>query len=229
MTKTADEIIASLPDFMKDNFAQRFSGTREAASTPITNTNKGALSNVVFEKDVVADVVAPTPYQGKISPGIYAERGDELAVWRNGKDVNVQLRCRSGDTYYGSLAPALLAEGGFEFATATSEDKAFISQVIGDVIHEAKLASVSVGEDSSPRISPDDFNYSNFATALWTNQDRSGPAVHRAFLVFEWASAGGSWYPKNAILFDGERTKVIVLSRNSGTSVRAPQWTGNVR
>lgn len=229
MTKTADDIINALPDFMKRNFQDNFTGKQVASSAPVTDTRHGALAIAALELAETAErevASAPLPFVGRILPGIFCERGDELAVWRNGQDVSIQLTCRSGQKYYGALAPALMAEGGFDFATATDADRAFVQQTIGEVVRDAKFANVTRDGEERPRLSSDDFNYCNFATALWTNQDRSGAAVPRAFLVFNWSQTGGNWYPKDAILFDGDKLRSFVLSRPNIANVRAPQWTG---
>jgi hypothetical protein len=232
MPKTADEIINSLPDFMKRNYEQNFTGKQVQSSAPVTETRHGALGIAALERAETAEreqAPAKKPFTGRILPGIFCDRGDELSVWRNGPEIAIQLRCRSGDTYHGGLVPALNAEGGFDLAYADEADLAFVRHTIADVVTEAKLAGVTREGEERPRLSADDFNYCHFATALWTNQSRTGAAVHRAFLVFTWGQAGGNWYPKDAILFDGDKLRTFALSRPSGGTVRSPQWKGTAK
>lgn len=230
MTKTADDIINSLPDFMKRNFQDNFTGKQVQANAPITNTRHGALARAAMELDETMErepaSPAPQGYTGRIHPGIFCDRNDELSIWRNGQSIAVQLKCRSGAIYYGAPVPALNAEGGFDLVHADEADRAFVRQTIREVVDDAKRASLNPEGATGPRLSRDDFNYRHFATALWSNPNRTGAAVHRAFLVFTWGQAGGSWYPTDAILFDGDKHKMFKLSRADTKNVRAPQWTG---
>lgn len=229
MTDDINTIMSRLPEHMRRNFQDNFTGKQTASAAPITETRGGALAMAALELAEAAqpqEPAAPVTYQGKITPGIFSERGDELSVWRNGHEVAVQLRCRTGYVYYGQLVPALNAEGGFDLVYADEEDRAFVRHTIRDVVDAAKLGSLTPEGGTGPAVARDDFNYCHFATALWSNPSRAGAAVHRAFLVFEWGQAGNNWYPKNAILFDGDKERLFMLSRHDSTSIRAPQWSG---
>jgi hypothetical protein len=218
MTKDMNDLIGIFPTWLQDSFAAH-AGTRTA---PVTSggTNHGSLAGwpEQHEHDDEAEPLAPTAavaFTGKITPGIYSSKGNELSLWMNNGKAEVTISNFSGETYYGALTGALPAEGHFGSA-ATDEDKAFMGKIFREIIEAARL--------TRPR--PDDRNYTMFATGLWKNRDYSGPCVPRAFLVVTWQEIGGRQVPQYVMLFDGSDERSFKMERQTVTNVRAPQWKG---
>lgn len=217
MTKTADELIATLPTWMQDNF-KRISGSEAKAVAP-ENTNRGryAALDDSFHDAEPAEQAAPAPkFTGRISQSVHVEKGCELSVWRNGNEVKVEVRNFLGRTAYGKMSGVMGAEGGFG-PPVDDEDKAFTDKVFGIV----------VGPERNVKPDPNNFNYSKRATCLWMNRDFNGLPVAHSFLIIDWGSfSNGAQYAKEAILFDGDRVFSFPLQKQSVTSTSHPQWKG---
>jgi hypothetical protein len=129
------------------------------------------------------------------------------------------------------MAP-LQAEGGFG-PSKSDQDRYFVQEVIGSIVRDQVRANEAREDEEGRRIPPalssGDWNYSHFATPLWTSAKLTGSAEPRAFLVMSWKAVGSGFIPDGAVLFDGPHVRAVGIERLTAKGESHPLWRGTVR